>query len=147
MNDYLRGISGCEITAKDFRTWAATNLAVLEFRALTEDRPTKKSELAVIKKVAGQLGNTPAVCRKCYIHPAVFSGYLTGALRESLASLDAYHGLPEVWAAERKVIRFLRGSFESASPANSNNGKNCGKSPRPRARSHRQPASIQARST
>jgi DNA topoisomerase I len=129
VNNYLREISGLEITAKDFRTWAATNLAVIEFCNLPgEDKPTKKSELTVIKRVAEQLGNTPAICRKCYIHPAVFSGYLTGALRESLSSLAMDYGLPEVWAAERNVIRFLRHNLEAASA--NGNGKHSRRSRR-----------------
>jgi DNA topoisomerase-1 len=80
VNAYLHEISGEDITAKDFRTWAATNLAALAFREL--------------ESVAGLLGNTPAVCRKCYIHPAIVDGYLDGSLADALkqraeAVLDA----------------------------------------------------------
>lgn len=112
VNDYLRDISGHEITAKDFRTWAGTNLALLAFCALEEERPTKKSQLEVIKQVAKHLGNTPSVCRKCYIHPVVLNGYLAGTLQKSLTVAEGEDLLPEVWAAERKVLRFLSSSIE-----------------------------------
>lgn len=101
VNDYLREISGREISAKDFRTWAATNLAVLALSVLEEEKPTKRATLDVIKQVAEQLGNTPAVCRKCYIHPAVFEGYLAGALRVSATVEDLANSRPESghWSA------------------------------------------------
>ncbi len=108
VNDYLREISGREITAKDFRTWAATNLAALALSALNEEQPTKGAILQAVKQVAAQLGNTPAVCRKCYIHPAVFDGYLAGSLPVS-ATVDDLDEFPaEVWRLERQVMRFLK---------------------------------------
>ena len=111
VNDYLREISGREITAKDFRTWAATNLAVLALADQEQDPPTKKAQVAAIKQVAKRLGNTPAICRKCYIHPAVLEGYLNGGLRKTLASVSAAAGQdedpPEMWRIERIVMRFL----------------------------------------
>ena len=108
VNDYLREISGREISAKDFRTWAATNLAVLALSVLEEEKPTKKATLQVIKQVAEQLGNTPAVCRKCYIHPAVFEGYLGGTLRISATVEDLDEFPSGVWSLERRVMRFLK---------------------------------------
>jgi DNA topoisomerase I len=105
VNEYLRQISGREITAKDFRTWAATNLAILAFCALKEEKPSKKSELLVIETVAKQLSNTAAVCRKCYIHPAVISGYHYGSLRESCTSVS--HRVSGIWMAEGRVRRLL----------------------------------------
>ncbi len=108
VNDYLRGISGREITAKDFRTWAATNLAVLALSAMNEQTPTKKATVNAIKQVAEQLGNTPAVCRKCYIHPAVFEGYMAGALKVSATVEDLEEFPAGVWELERQVMRFLK---------------------------------------
>src|SRR5579862_4461839 len=105
VNDYLRTISGREITAKDFRTWAGTNLAIVAFCALKEEKPTKKSELEVVKSVAQQLGNTAAVCRKCYIHPAVISSYHGGSLREVVASVS--QRTSGISAVERRVQRLL----------------------------------------
>jgi DNA topoisomerase-1 len=83
VNDYLREISGEEITAKDFRTWAATNLAALalqEFELFDTEAKRKRAVVRAVEKVAKHLGNTPAICRRCYIHPAIFDGYLDGTL-------------------------------------------------------------------
>jgi DNA topoisomerase-1 len=106
VNDYLRSISGHEITAKDFRTWAATNLALKALRDLNETRPSKKGVLQMVGQVASQLGNTPTVCRKCYIHPAIIDTYLTGSLRLKwrVTNERTANGL---WAIERELIRFL----------------------------------------
>ena len=87
VNDYLQEITGEEITAKDFRTWAATNLAaaaLTEFEAFDSTAKAKKNLVQAVEQVAKKLGNTPAICRKCYIHPAVFEGYLDGSLLEGL---------------------------------------------------------------
>jgi DNA topoisomerase I len=87
VNEYLRAISGEEITAKDFRTWAATNLAALalrELEAFDTQAKAKKNVVHAVEAVAKLLGNTPAICRKCYIHPAIFDGYLDGSLIEGL---------------------------------------------------------------
>lgn len=105
VNDYLREVSGREITAKDFRTWAATNLAVLATLQLNEGKPTKKGSLQIVKQVAEQLGNTPAVCRKSYIHPMVLENYLDGALK--LKCPGAPGTQASVSMVEREVIRLL----------------------------------------
>jgi DNA topoisomerase I len=87
VNEYLRGITGEEITAKDFRTWAGTNLAALALRELQTfdtEAQAKKNVVQAVEAVSRMLGNTPAICRKCYIHPAVFDGYLDGTLLEAL---------------------------------------------------------------
>jgi DNA topoisomerase I len=87
INEYLREVSGEEITAKDFRTWAATNLAALalqEFELFDTDAKKKKAVVGAVAKVAKHLGNTPAICRRCYIHPAIFDGYLDGTLLTTL---------------------------------------------------------------
>lgn len=84
VNEYLRAASGQDITAKDFRTWAATNLALLALNRLTEKKPSNTGLVQAIKEVARQLGNTPAVCRKSYIHPAVFEAYLQGGTADEV---------------------------------------------------------------
>jgi len=92
VNAYLHDISGEEITAKDFRTWAATNLAAQAMAvANVHDTETKAKRAIVeaVESVAKRLGNTPAICRKCYIHPAVFEGYLDGSLAEGLKARAA----------------------------------------------------------
>jgi DNA topoisomerase I len=82
VNAYLREITGADITAKDFRTWAGTmlmarHLAISE--PFTSATQAKRVMSAAVKKVAAALGNTPAVCRKSYIHPAISDAYLSGA--------------------------------------------------------------------
>ncbi|MEO7414018.1 MAG: DNA topoisomerase IB, partial [Opitutaceae bacterium] len=81
VNEYLRGIAGEEFSAKDFRTWAGTVLAAIalrEFEKFDSHTQAKKNVVQAIERVAERLGNTPAVCRKCYVHPAVLNAYLDG---------------------------------------------------------------------
>ena len=83
VNDYLREITGRDVTAKDFRTWAGTVLAALalkEFEAFDTDAAAKKNVRAAIESVASRLGNTPTICRKCYVHPEVLHSYLQGEM-------------------------------------------------------------------
>lgn len=87
VNSYLRDITGAEVTAKDFRTWAGTVLAAMALRefALVDARAaTKRNITRAIEVVASRLGNTASVCRKCYVHPDVLNCYLEGTLLETL---------------------------------------------------------------
>lgn len=84
VNEYLKSIAGEEFTSKDFRTWAGTVLAAEALHALEPPAGKQKVNQA-IEGVARQLGNTKAVCRKCYIHPAVIDSYLDGSLAQSMA--------------------------------------------------------------
>jgi DNA topoisomerase-1 len=89
VNDYLRQISGRDITAKDFRTWAGTVLAAMalaEMRTFDSAAEAKRNVRAAIETVAARLGNTPTICRKCYVHPDIFSNYLDGNLIRSVKS-------------------------------------------------------------
>ena len=110
VNEYLREVSGGEeVTAKDFRTWAATNLAAAALKELsTFENATaaKKNLVQAVEGVAKRLGNTPAICRKCYIHPAVFEGYLDGSLLEGLKAQaeDVLDGNTEGLTAEEVAI-------------------------------------------
>jgi DNA topoisomerase-1 len=82
VNDYLRNITDEEYTAKDFRTWSGTVLAALalqEFEKFDSETQAKKNIVRAIESVAEKLGNTPTICRKCYVHPAVLDAYLEGA--------------------------------------------------------------------
>ena len=113
VNEYLHEITGEDITAKDFRTWAATNLAA-ETLAAAEIHDTKtkakRALVEAVESVAKRLGNTPAICRKCYIHPAVFEGYLDGSLALGLkARADAVleHDSAGLSGLELAVTRFL----------------------------------------
>jgi DNA topoisomerase-1 len=88
VNGYLRGIAGEDFTSKDFRTWAGTVLAaqLLEhFDAFDSEAQAKRNIVSAVEAVAKRLGNTKAVCRKCYIHPAVLDAYLDGSLLQTAA--------------------------------------------------------------
>lgn len=87
VNDYLRTITGEDYTAKDFRTWSGTVLAALalqEFEKFDSETQAKKNIVRAIESVAEKLGNTPSICRKCYVHPAVLDAYLEGTVLEAL---------------------------------------------------------------
>jgi DNA topoisomerase-1 len=88
VNQYLQEISGEDFTAKDFRTWAGTVLAaraLQEFEQVDSAAQAKKNVVHAIEQVAMKLGNTRAVCRKCYIHPAVIDSYMDGSLLKHLS--------------------------------------------------------------
>lgn len=83
VNEYIRDIASQDFTAKDFRTWAGSSLALLELQALGvagTASAAKRNLVAAIKTVAQKLGNSPAACRKYYVHPAVLEGYTRGLL-------------------------------------------------------------------
>jgi DNA topoisomerase-1 len=89
VNAYLREATGAEFTAKDFRTWAGTLLAVIALRdeaVETSQRKAKSVIVRAVERVAKHLGNTPSVCRSCYIHPYVLECYADGTLRSKLAA-------------------------------------------------------------
>jgi DNA topoisomerase-1 len=88
VNDYLRNITGQDFTSKDFRTWAGTVLAaqlLRDFEAFESDSQAKRNIVQAVESVAKRLGNTKAVCRKCYIHPAVLDAYLDRSMLETVA--------------------------------------------------------------
>ncbi len=108
VNDYLRAISGEDFTAKDFRTWAGTILAarfLRETAEVTNSRGLKKNVVRAIARVASELGNTPAVAKKGYIHPAVIAAYLSGGLTpiSEKDDLDPYR----LSAEERSLLALL----------------------------------------
>jgi len=84
VNAYLQEITGRDVTAKDFRTWGGTvmtALALREFEAAETQATQKKNLKAAIERVSARLGNTPTICRKCYVHPEVLDAYVQGDLR------------------------------------------------------------------
>lgn len=92
VNEYLREIGGEEFSAKDFRTWAGTVLAAVALRELERfetKAQAKKNLVQAVESVAQRLGNTPAVCRKCYIHPVVMESYLDGVTLERVRAKAA----------------------------------------------------------
>ncbi len=84
VNAYLQTLTGADFTAKDYRTWAGSVLALSVLRELQwePESDAKRQVVEMVKNVARQLGDTPAVCRKCYIHPAVLEAFMLGALAE-----------------------------------------------------------------
>ena len=115
VNRYLREITGQPFTAKDFRTWTGTVLAAMAlrgFEACDSQAQAKKNVVAAIEGVSKRLGNTPSVCRKCYVHPDVINTYLDGSLadvlREEIEAVEA-EGLD---ADERRVLRFLKSRLQ-----------------------------------
>jgi len=122
VNEYLRGIAGAEFSAKDFRTWAGTLLAAIalrEFEKFDSQAQAKKNLVQAIERVAERLGNTPSICRKCYIHPAVLNAYLDG---ETIAVLRAKtedtlrHDLAKLGAGEAAVLAFLQQKLRQPKP-------------------------------
>lgn len=121
VNDYLRRVTAIDLTAKDFRTWAGTILAaraLAELKCLGSKTEAKRNLVKAIESVAKKLGNTRAVCRKCYIHPAVVNSYLDGTLVASLNQsiraqrADSLSGLtPE----ETAVMAILGQALKSSS--------------------------------
>lgn len=113
VNEYLREAMGREFSAKDFRTWAGTVLAAQALQALNEetDGAPRSSLVRAVEDVARRLGNTPAVCRRCYIHPAVIDAHIDGSLRQLLeqrASADLREAGDELPDEERTVLDLLR---------------------------------------
>jgi DNA topoisomerase-1 len=103
VNDYLRETMGEEFTAKDFRTWAGSILAAEMLREkIEEDVDTKSRVVAAIKRVARRLGNTPATCRKHYIHPLVLEAFQAGRLA-------ALEGDADLATQEAALLQLLRG--------------------------------------
>jgi DNA topoisomerase-1 len=112
VNDYLRAISRQDFTAKDFRTWAGTVFACMTLRTMesfTSANQAKKNVVAAIKCVAQRLGNTPAVCRKCYVHPAVLEAYMAGAItRARRRAAEDEDEAAAVEREERALMELLR---------------------------------------
>lgn len=125
VNRYLHEIAGEEFTAKDFRTWAGTVLAaqaLKEFETVDSNAQAKRNVVRAIESVAKKLGNTKAVCRKCYIHPAVLNCYLDGTLIQMLTKKidgELRQHLKSLSPEEAAVLAFLHKSLpESAARAN-----------------------------
>src|SRR6266496_1924351 len=121
VNDYLREITGEDFTAKDFRTWAGTVLAAIALSAAGVFEIKKQAKTNIkhaIGAVAKILGNTPAVCRQCYIHPAVLEAYLDGNSVNGLkpkAGEDLERRGIDLGSAQAAVLKLLRGSASEKS--------------------------------
>jgi DNA topoisomerase-1 len=111
INDYIREVTGEDFTAKDFRTWSATVLAVTALRELppasTKGRSEKNVVLAV-EAVARLLGNTRAVCRKSYVHPGVVESYIDGRMLKTLTRRSKLPRIAGLRPDEVAVLQILR---------------------------------------
>ncbi len=108
INDYLREITGGSFTAKDFRTWGGTLAAAKEldgFDPPTSETAGKRAIVEAIDRVAETLGNTRAVCRKCYVHPAVLAAFQAGVTIGRVSRKRASKGLRD---AEAKLVALLQ---------------------------------------
>jgi DNA topoisomerase-1 len=123
VNAYLKEISGRDITAKDFRTWTGTVLAALalaEFEAFDTDAAAKKNVRAAIESVAARLGNTPAICRKCYVHPEILSTYLDKQLALEIkeeVEEELQENLASLRPEEAAVLTLLQGRLSDTAKA------------------------------
>lgn len=113
VNEYLRKIAGEDVTAKDFRTWAGTLLAGIILSRMPPAanlKAAKRNLSLAIGTISARLGNTPAICRKCYVHPEVMSAYLDGTLtrqfrlKKSGGRTVACGVLEEIENATRRLI-------------------------------------------
>jgi DNA topoisomerase I len=118
VNDYLRDISGQDFTAKDFRTWAGTALAaqaLREFEDFDSKAAARRNVTRAIERVAKRLGNTKAVCRKCYVHPAVIDAYMDRSLVATLkerAETELRNTLSRLPPEEAAVLALLQQAME-----------------------------------
>ncbi len=114
VNDYLREITEQDFTAKDFRTWTGTVLAaraLQQFEAFDSEAQAKSNVVQAIEEVAQSLGNTPTICRKCYVHPVVLDSYLDGTLLETLkqrTEKELSQSLGSLEPEEAAVLAFLQ---------------------------------------
>lgn len=114
VNEYIREVSRADFTAKDFRTWSGTVLAALALQEFEESKTkgqAKKQMVAAIERVALRLGNTPAVCRNCYVHPEVFTAFTDGTLARLLqqrAEQELARGLSQLAPEEAAVLGMLQ---------------------------------------
>ena len=118
VNAYLKDVTGQDITAKDFRTWAGTVLAALalrEFEAIDSQAAQKKNIKDAIERVSARLGNTPTICRKCYIHPEVLNAYVEGDLLlqvKARAQEELREDIAQLKPEEAAVLALLEGRLK-----------------------------------
>jgi DNA topoisomerase-1 len=152
VNEYLRRASGDDFTAKDFRTWAGTLLtasALAELGVQASTRASKRQINEAIRRTAERLGNTPAICRKCYVHPGILDSYLAGRVVPRLALVGTRASV-NLRPDERAVIGFLRRHVSQAKKRETPGGltrlleRSVRKATRTRARGARQsrPSSV-----
>ncbi len=115
VNAYIREISGDDFTSKDFRTWAGTVLAARalhELATFQSEAQGRRNVAQAIESVARELGNTKAVCRKCYVHPAVVESYLAGSLAQFMRAA----------AEEKAIVALLKARLRREAQADRRSG-------------------------
>jgi DNA topoisomerase I len=135
VNEYLKETTGQEFTAKDFRTWAGTVLAaraLQEFEKVDSEAKAKRNILQAVEAVSQMLGNTPSICRKCYVHPAVLDSYMEGNLVKTLrkrADREFAASLSRLRPEEAAVLALLqrRLADEDANARGRNGSRNTAK--------------------
>jgi DNA topoisomerase-1 len=162
VNEYLRDVTGEGFTAKDFRAWGGTVLALAALRAAgavcaaaqegeagedcaagssapgaNREREARRAIVEAVKRVAAQLGNRPATCRKYYVHPAVIAAFLDGRLERTVRRLPPPGSLPEL---EALTLALLRGLPPGALPATEGGKKRAPRKLPERRRRPRDPA-------
>jgi len=114
VNEYIKAATSPEFSAKDFRTWGGTLLAASELAEMgccREERQSKRNVVAAVRRVAERLGNTPSVCRSCYIHPAVLEAYARGKSIDEFRPRRArriQRQQPEYTVEEVALLKLLR---------------------------------------
>ena len=120
VNGYLQEVTGEDFTSKDFRTWAGTVLAAAllrDYEAVDSEARAKKNIVGAIEQVAKRLGNTRAVCRKCYVHPAILDAYLDGSMLKTVAlrAGRATRAIGRMTESEAVVLGLLQRRLAKAS--------------------------------
>jgi DNA topoisomerase-1 len=118
VNEYLKESTSRDISAKDFRTWAGTVLAAMalnELESFDNAAQAKRNLRTAIEKVSARLGNTPTICRKCYVHPEVLNSYMDGNLvleLKSQAEIELVGAVGSLKPEEAAVLALLRSRLE-----------------------------------
>jgi DNA topoisomerase-1 len=117
VNAYLREVMGEGFTAKDFRTWSGTVLAAIALREMTgftTKKQAKANIVQAIESVAKMLGNTPSICRKCYVHPQVLESYLEGSTISAIRQRGAEKAAHALRPDEKAVMTLLKQRLQTA---------------------------------
>ena len=123
VNEYIKAVAGPEFSAKDFRTWGGSLLAAIRLAEMGQaksQQQAKRNIVQAVKQVAEHLGNTPSVCRSCYIHPAVLEGYTEGVTLEAFRprrSRRVRRLQPEYEPEELALLKLLRAESHAGTSA------------------------------
>ena len=121
VNEYLQSLTGEHYTAKDFRTWSGTIQAALALQALGKaesEKDAKKNVVQAIATAAQKLGNTPTICKKCYIHPVILETYMDGSMFEAEYHKKFGKGMPEPTLSDVElfILKLLEEKLSAQKP-------------------------------